>query len=150
MRNISDEAIKALYKHVMENAGSGNANVVEISETEYANLSDKEKNNGTIYFVYDDSEEPGNSQLNPYVIELSQEAYDALPEEEKISGKLFFISEYISDNIVKATDMFGNMTVKGEIQSIDLPASGEENDFYYLLDKCEGRYYKDGKWYIVR
>ena len=150
MRNITDEAIEALYKHIKENSGSGNATSVELTEEEYANLSEEEKMNGTIYFVRSNDETSESGCLNPFVIEISQEAYNALPEEEKKSGKLFFITEYMSDNIVKATDIFGKMTNKGEIQSADLPETGTEADFYYLLDKCEGRYFTGGKWKVVR
>lgn len=151
MRNISDEAIKALYKHIMENAGNGNATVVEISEEEYLALSEEEKNNGTMYLVHSDLDDNANTS-NPYCIEITQEAYDALPESEKMNGRLFFIKDPSFEDTIKATTIFINkwsFVVKGEIISSALPETGAEYDYYFLLDKGYGVYYKNDKWLRV-
>ena len=146
MNNITDEALKQLYLHILENSGS--ASGMDLTIEEYNALSEEEKMNGTIYFVHGSEESSEMTALNPYVIEISKEAYDALPENDKNCGKLFFVkdtTEYLS-----ATDIFSTMNPKGEIQSSALPSSAANNDFYYLLDKHMGVIRQNGVWKYVK
>ncbi len=80
--------------------------------------------------------------------ELTQAQYDALSTTDKNNGTVYFVTD-ASASVLHAKDINGAMTWKGEIQSSSLPSSGTTNDFYYLLDKSEGRIYRNG-WKVVR
>jgi hypothetical protein len=47
-------------------------------------------------------------------------------------------------------EIINTMNPLGEIELIDLPKSGTTGDYYYILDKYEGRYYDGSTWRIVR
>ena len=126
-----------------------NPYVIEISQDAYDALPEDAKNNGKLYCVKNDSDTDDRG-VNPYVIEISQDAYDALPEKDKHNGRMYFITDHISVPTLSITDIIDDINPKGEITSDALPRTGNEHDFYYLLDKKLGIYFINGEWKPVR
>ena len=123
--------------------------MIEISQDAYDTLPEDAKNNGKLYCVKNDDEDDDRG-VNPYVIEISQDAYDALPEKDKHNGRMYFITDHISVPTLSITDIIDDINPKGEITSDALPRTGNEHDFYYLLDKKLGIYFINGEWKPVR
>lgn len=65
-----------------------------ISQADYDALSDEEKNNGSVYLIYDAEDNPVES----FLCTITQVEYDALSEEEKNNGTLYFIVDSENDN----------------------------------------------------
>lgn len=84
-----------MYGNRNYTGGGGGAGVGQVSAlayeqltpTEYGNLTTEEKNNGTVYFVSENS--TGEKGLK--IITISKADYDVLPTEDKNNGVPYFV-----------------------------------------------------------
>ena len=70
---------------------------VDLTQAEYDQLSDAEKNNGMLYFITD-----ADSVYAP--VELTQAQYDQLTSDEKHNGTIYFITDAPSNPVDYSTD----------------------------------------------
>ena len=70
---------------------------VDLTQAEYDQLSDAEKNNGMLYFITD-----ADSVYAP--VELTQAQYDQLTDDEKYNGSIYFITDAPSNPIDYSTE----------------------------------------------
>lgn len=124
----------------------GNAVNVDLTQAEYDNLTEAEKLSGKTFFIKD-----GLGGVNDIIVGCTQEEYDAIPASVKqTDGKLYMISDSTSD-IIHIPDIIDTMKHRGEIYFYQLPVSGMSvGDFYYVLDKLEGRYWDGTGWKTVK
>lgn len=91
------------------------------------------------------------SIFDPYECykEVTQQEYDALPESKNTDGKIYFIKDPGPD-VIHMPDIINNLNHKGGVTLDNLPTSGTAvGDFYFILDKLEGRYWDGTVWKTV-
>ena len=141
--------------------GGGSSGIVELTQAEYDQLTQEEKNNGTIYQISDKGYFYYKEKQFRAIKELTQAQYDLLTPEQKADGTIYMISDATNnlndlDNVDisnltdgqiieydATTQSWVNATNKIVIQKTqaeyDLLTSAEKNNgsIYKITDKAK-------------